>query len=535
MYALMRTVMVSCLLFCLRVSYPVASAQTAAPAWGDWQTWGDRHDGTYRNPIVPADFSDIDCIRVGDEYYAISSTFQFSPGMTILRSHDLVNWSYAGHAVNDLTQIATELDCSRMERYGRGIWAGSLRYHGRRFYLAFGTPDEGLFMTSAPRAEGPWEPLTPLLGESGWDDCCMFWDESGEAAFVATHFADGYKTYLFRMSPDGKSIDRASAMLVNSGNGREANKLIKHEGWYYLLFSEYKPGVGRYVMARRSRRLFGPYDEERQLARVSAEANEPNQGGIVEGKDGKWYFLTHHGSGDWSGRIMSLLPVTWREGWPIIGHIAPGDSMGRMAWGGRHPAPDAPKETLLRSDEFDDDTLTGQWQWNYQPRRSMYSLGERPGWLRLKAFKPLKAGQLRYAGNTLTQRVYRNGRNRVVVKLDISGMADGQRCGLCHFSVPGAALGVIREQDASRIEYLTPSGELKGAGIAGPFLWIASEWGLDGRASFSYSTDGEHYVTWGDTYTLTWGDYRGDRIGVYCFNDLAEEGYVDVDFFHYDF
>lgn len=533
--ALMRLGAVSYMLFCfcgLRLS---AFAQSVTPQWGDWRAWGDQHDGTYRNPIIPADFSDIDCIRVGDEYYAISSTFQFSPGMTILRSYDLVNWTYAGHAVNDLTQIGPELDWSRMGRYGRGIWAGSLRYHGKRFYLAFGTPDEGLFITSAPRVEGPWQPLTPLLGEPGWDDCCMYWDDNGEAAFVATHFADGYKTYLFRMSPDGKSIDRASAVLVNEGNGREANKLIRHEGWYYLIFSEYKPGVGRYVMARRSRRLFGPYEEEKQLAYVCAEANEPNQGGIVEGKDGNWYFLTHHGSGDWSGRIMSLLPVSWREGWPIIGSIASGESMGRMVWGGRHPAPEAPKGGLLRSDEFAKDTLTGQWQWNYQPRRVMYSLSERPGWLRLKAFKPLKEGQVRYAGNTLTQRVYRTERNRVVVKLDISNVAEGQRCGLCHLSVPGAALGVVRLQGVCRMEYLTPSGGIKGEAIEGPYLWIASEWGLDGRASFSYSTDGGRFTAWGDTYTLTWGDYRGDRIGVYCFNDIAEEGFVDVDFFRYDF
>ncbi len=134
--------------------------------WGDWQQWGQT-GLMFRNPIIPADYSDLDCIRVGDDYYAISSTMQFSPGMTILHSRDLVNWEITGHAVSDLTQISSALGWQQMDCYGRGIWAGSLRYHHGRFYLFFGTPDEGFFMTSAEKAEGPWAPLTCLLDENG--------------------------------------------------------------------------------------------------------------------------------------------------------------------------------------------------------------------------------------------------------------------------------------------------------------------------------------------------------------------------------
>ena len=236
------------------------------PVWGNWEKWGEQNDGTYRNPIIPADYSDIDCIQVGDDYYAISSTFQFSPGMTLLHSKDLVNWEFCGNIISDLTQIGTKLNWDQMDRYARGVWAGTLRYHNGRFYLFFGTPDEGYFMTSSSKPEGPWEPLTPLLLEAGWDDCTAIWNEDGKACFVGTHFADGYKTYLFPMAKDGKSINRKSAKLIHSGNGREANKLIKVGEWYYLVFSEHKPGTGRYVMARRSKKLFGPYKEEKQLA-----------------------------------------------------------------------------------------------------------------------------------------------------------------------------------------------------------------------------------------------------------------------------
>ena len=111
--------------------------------WGKWDRWGDIGDGKYLNPVIPADYSDLDCIRVGDDYYAITSTFQFSPGMTIIHSTDLVNWRIVGNAVPDLTQIGEALNWTKMDRPARGIWAGTLRHHDGRFYLFFGTPDEG--------------------------------------------------------------------------------------------------------------------------------------------------------------------------------------------------------------------------------------------------------------------------------------------------------------------------------------------------------------------------------------------------------
>ncbi|MBR4533298.1 MAG: family 43 glycosylhydrolase [Bacteroidaceae bacterium] len=225
-------------LFCiLQVSLLTLSAQTTR-TWGAWDKWGEQPDGTYLNPVIPADYSDLDCIRVGDDYYAISSTMQYSPGMTILHSRDLVNWEIAGNAVSDLSEISPALTWQQMDRYGRGIWAGTLRHHDGRFYLYFGTPDEGFFMTSATKAEGPWDPLTCLLAESGWDDCSVIWDEDGDAWFIDTCFREGYKTYFFRMASDGRSIHRSTARLVNEGYGREANKLIYHDGYYYLIFSE---------------------------------------------------------------------------------------------------------------------------------------------------------------------------------------------------------------------------------------------------------------------------------------------------------
>lgn len=518
-------------------------------AWGEWIKWGEQSDGSYLNPIITADFSDIDCIRVGEDYYAISSTFQFSPGMTLLHSKDLVNWEICANIVADLTQISPELNWDRMNRYARGIWAGTLRHHAGRFYLFFGTPDEGFFMSSSPSPAGPWEPLSCLLSERGWDDCSVIWDEDGKAWFAGTHFSDGYKSYIFEMSADGKSIDLDSRRLINEGNRREASKLIKVGEWYYLIFSEHIAGVGRYVLAKRSKLASGPYEEERQLALPSLEANEPNQGGIVQGPDGKWYFLTHHGSGDWSGRIVSLLPVTWIDGWPVIGEVLP-SGLGTMQWsapmpklgGGGQLAGAGDRQLtgvedrlrIQRSDEFSDDELGPQWQWNYQPREGYFSLSERPGWLRLKAFRPLQEGNLLKAGNTLTQRSFRQESSTVVVRLDLSSMADGMRCGLGHFSKQYSSLGVVQRDGRRYIEFGSNGSYSVGPALDGEILYIKSDWGLDGLSHYYYSSDGESFLPFGEDYQLSWGNYRGDRIAIFCFNDLAECGSVDIDYLRYE-
>lgn len=512
----------------------IASAAMAQnhTKWGTWQQWGELEDGTYRNPVIPADYSDIDCIRVGNDFYAISSTFQYSPGITMLHSTDLVNWEICSNTVSNLSEISEELTWKRMNRYGRGIWAGTLRYHNGRFYVFFGTPDEGFFMTSASKPEGPWEPLTTLLDAPGWDDCAVLWDKDGKAYFAGTHFADGYKTYLFDMSPDGKKIDRKSARLINSGNRREANKLIYKDGWYYLVFSEHKGRLGRYVMAKRAKRITGPYSEERQLALPGHDAKEPNQGGIVDTPDGKWYFFTHHGTGDWGGRMASLLPVTWIDRWPIIGKVNK-DGMGTMQWAAEMPVKGQPKVEIARTDNFNGNMLEHQWQWNHEPRKDMFSLTERPGWLRLKAYKPLKNDILSKAGNTITQRSYRTKGNIVVAKIDISRMADGQRAGLCHFSKQHAAIGVGRNGGVTRIEYRLNDSTTTGEALTGSNLWLKTQWGLDGMATFAYSTDGKLFKAFGRPYQMVWGQYRGDRIGIYCFNNIAESGLIDVDYMNY--
>ncbi|NDW17640.1 beta-xylosidase [Dysgonomonas sp. 216] len=503
----------------------------APSKWGMWEKWGEQPDGMYQNPVLPADFSDLDCIRVGKDYYAITSTFQYSPGMAVVHSKDLVNWNIIGHAVEDIRQIGPEMNWDRMNRYGRGIWAGSIRYNDGKFYVLFGTPEEGFFTTWAEKPEGPWAPLTNILPEGGWDDCSAIWDENGQAYFIGTHFKGGYRTYIFKMAPDCSSIDRNSAVLVNEGDRREASKLIKVKDWYYLIYSKVEDGI-RFVMGKRAKNISGTWSEEKQLMAYNQESNEPNQGGIIEGPDGNWYFFTHHGRGDWEGRIASLLPVTWINDWPIMGKVGD-DGLGYMIWSGKMPLNKKYKKKKPFFDDFKSKKLDANWEWNYYPRNEMWSLSEKKGHLRMRAVKPVENNNLRKTPNILTQRIYRTSHSEVTLKMNVQGMEDGQVAGLCHFARASAYIGISETNGSMNIVF---SGNGKSENIEigrTKNIWFRSVWGLDGINKFSYSTDGKTFIELGTPFQFTWNDYRGTRVGMFTYNEKNENGYVDVDYFEY--
>jgi len=526
----MKTLLFS---FCLSVLALTASAQRAFTpnTWGDWQMWGQQSDNSYLNPVLPSDFSDIDCIEHDGYYYAISSTFQFEPGMVILRSADMVHWSIYSHAVPDITQISEEQNWTKMDRYSRGIWAGSIRYHNGRFYVHFGCPDEGMFVTSAQKIEGPWSPLTKMNIDGGWDDCCPLFDADGQNYFVATHFADNYKTYIFRLSDDATTVDWESRVLINEGAGREANKLYKFGNKYYHLYSEhFKEKGGRYLMMQRADQPMGPYTERHQLSQPQPFWNEPNQGGYLQDREGKWFFLTHHGHGDWGGRQVSLLPVTWTsDGWPVIGQ-PDNDEIGTMVW--RHAMPSAPKQHGETNRYLIEGFAAEDWEWNYHPRKGYYQKSRQS--LTLRAFVPLEQDNLLKAGNTLTLRSYQTPWNDATVCVDLSRMAEGQRSGICHFSAAWSEFGVVMHEGHRQLYHRTHLGEEKILQSDLPKrLYLRSSWSLDGRCHYAYSCDGRQWSDVPVTYQLEWGNYRGDRLGLYTYNNQREAGQATFSQFSY--
>jgi len=511
---------------------------------GQSAKWGDQGDGTYCNPVIPGDYSDIDAIRVGSDYYAISSTFQYSPGVVVLHSKDLVNWEILSHVVDNITVMTPELNWDKMNRYGKGVWAGSIRYYKNKFWVYFGTPDDGFFMSSATNPSGPWEPLHPFWRVTGWDDCCTFCDDDGQLYFIATHFAldpktnKKYNIHLFKMTPDGKQLIMESDSIIHQSNGSEANKLYKIKGMYFHYFSEVNK-EGRVIMMERSKNIYGPY-EIKQLNHVNkSKDREPNQGGLIQTEQGDWWFFTHHGSGgNWDGRVASILPVTWIDGWPIIGEVG-SDTIGNMVWSAQKPIKTTNKLKIQTNDEFNESALPVQWEWNYQPRAEKWSLTERSGYLRLHAFQPIRSDDnnkiIFRAGNTLTQRSMRTTRNEVTVKIETGSMADGQYTGLTHYASTYSTFGIKQINGVRILLYDNNGKNIAGIQITGKSVWLKSTWEYDGISSYSYSLNGKTYVPFGDTYQLSWGNYRGDRIGIFNFNTKNDSGFVDVDWFRYSY
>jgi beta-xylosidase len=296
---------------------------------------------------------------------------------------------------------------------------------------------------------------------------------------------------------------------------------------------------GRVIMMERSKNIYGPW-ENKQLNHVDQKLDrEPNQGGLLQTPTGKWYFLTHHGSGEWEGRAASLLPVQWIKEWPIIGEVS-SDTIGRMVWSGVKPIIYKKKHFIQTSDNFNSTKLDVQWEWNFQPQADKWSLAERKGFLRLYAFQPIESNKQKdvilRAGNTITQRSMRTSSNISTVKISINNMADGQFAGLTHFSTTSNSLFGIKQENGIRTLIYSINGkDTSGINITGKLIWLRSTWDANGVSRYAFSTDGKSYRPFGNTYQLTWGSYRGDRIGIFNFNTKEDKGYVDVDWFQYHY
>ncbi len=545
--------------------------------------WGDLGNGNYRNQILPADYSDPDVLRVGKDYYLISSTFQFSGAIVILHSRDLVNWKTIGYVSNDIANDMKDkrFDYTVMDHYNKGVYAPSIRYHDRKFWVYFTTYNMGgIYVATASKITGPWK-IRLMKDKNGvdlfglnWDDNCPLWDDGGKAYMIASNPQKNWFPILFQMSPDGTQLldgdinkmkiktldqtDRGTNILPNATWG-EGNKLFKKGGYYYLYHNEcFGKDYDRRAVMIRSKNLYGTkpdgtpgkpgdpglYDVSPQgsqtylMVHPDSTGGRFDQGTIIDSPDGKkWYFLTHQGGGYTNGRPISLLPVTWVDGWPMAGTDYDKDGIGEPVWEAEKPVQGEPKTFPQGGDEFNKKKLDPQWQWNYQPRADKWSLTERRGFLRLHAFKPLVSGTFYKSGNTLFQRYVKGENVTAEIKMDISGMAIGQEAGLVHFNggKDYCTFGVIQTEKGKLLKYNDNDKISTGETINTSTIWIRSVIDNQDVNSYFYSTDGITFQPYGGKYNLKWGRFRGDNIGIYNYNNLEEKGYVDIDWFHYQF
>jgi len=361
-------------------------AATVRPVDYSYPWIPDEGNGRYRNPILHADYSDPDVIRHGDDFWMTASSFNCTPGLPILHSRDLVNWTLVNHALENVPG----------ERYrevqpGCGVWAPSMRFHAGKFWIFFPTPDEGIYVTTATEPRGQWTEPHPVQSGKGLIDPCPLWDDDGKAylvhAFAGSRAGIKHRLRVCPMAPDGSSLLGEGQIVFHEPERHptiEGPKFLKRDGWYYILAPA--GGVTKgWQTVLRSRNIYGPYEDRIVLHQGGTDINGPHQGALVDGPDATWWFVHFQDVGI-CGRIVHLQPVTWQDEWPVMGLLGSGQQIGEPVR--EHKKPVLIDGSILvpaTSDEFDVTQLGRQWQWHANHQPGWCSLIARKDWLRLYA------------------------------------------------------------------------------------------------------------------------------------------------------
>ena len=349
-------------------------------------------------------------VRVGDDYYMTASSFCDIPGLPILHSKDLVNWTIIGHAIAEMPEYA---QAAPDPSHGNHVWAPAIRYHNGEFYIYYGDPDLGIFMTKTKNPAGPWEPLVHVHKAKGIIDTCPFWDEDGKA-YIAHGYAGsraGVKSILgmIEMTPDGTSTIGQDRVIYDGhieNETIEGAKMYKVGDWYYI-FSPAGGVATGWQEVLRSKSPWGPYEVRNVMDQGKSSVNGPHQGAWIDTPDGKEHWFIHfQDKGPW-GRVVHLQPMEWREdGWPVIGVDPDGDGRGEPVMKYRKPnvGKTYPAVNPVENDEFDGTTLGLQWQWKGNPSALWYFCEANTSKLRLFSHKTSDSPRLYDAANLLLQK-----------------------------------------------------------------------------------------------------------------------------------
>jgi beta-xylosidase len=492
------------------------------------------------NPLIWADVPDIAIMRVGKTYYMSSTTMHMSPGLPIVKSTDLVNWSMASYAYETLA----DNEALRLENgknaYSKGSWASSLGFHDGVFYASTFSYTSGythIYSTRDPE-RGPWK---ETRFEPAMHDHSLFFDDDARVYMVY----GGGRITLVELKPDLSGIKPGGVNKVlienvntifgadQGGLNGEGSHLSKINGRYYLV-NIASPGSrwARTVIVNRADTITGPYE-----GRIVLDDRGIAQGGLIDTPDGKWYAYLFMDNGA-VGRIPYLVPVTWKDGWPVLGEngkapmtldIPAGGQGVSGVWG------------IVASDEFDrkpgDPALPLAWQWNHNPDNDHWSITTRPGFLRLTTARV--DSNLEQARNTLTQRTF-GPRSSATTSIDVSGMKDGDCAGIAAFQKRYGFVGVKMSDGAKSVVMVSADSdqpeEIASAALSGETVHLKVECEFQPApevARFSYSLDGKSWTPIGRPSKLTYSvpHFTGYRFALFYYSTKTAGGRVDFDYY----
>lgn len=507
----------------------------------------DNGDGTYSNPILHADYSDPDAIRVGDDYYMTASSFNAVPGLPILHSKDLVNWKLINHAFD--RQMPEEI--YQKPQHGNGVWAPSIRHHNGEFYIYWGDPDHGVYMTKTKDPAGKWSTPHLVKAAKGWIDTSPLWDDDGNAYLVHAFAGSraGIKSILVvkKMNKEGTEILDDGVVVFDGHDDHptvEGPKFHKFNGYYYISAPAGGVATG-WQLVMRSKNIYGPYETKTVLAQGKTAINGPHQGALVDTPNGEWWFL-HFQDKRAYGRIVHLQPAVWKNGFPVIGSDTDGDGVGEPVI--RFKKPNVGKSFAIAtppdSDEFDDSRIGRQWQWHGNPGSTWAFPFPEKGVLKMFSVQtPANYNNLWDLPNLLLQK-FPAEEFTATAKVTVDHRFEGEKFGFVVMGLDYAYLGVTNRGGKKYISLSNAANADKGSAetetasqlFDGRTIYLRVQVKRGAVCSFSFSKDGKDFTAIGGSFNAREGKWIGAKLGFFytrpgVFND---GGSADIDWIRFE-
>ena len=545
---------------------------------------------TYRNPVLTMDFSDPDvCVGPDGRYYMTASSFGGLPGLPILASDDLVNWSYVGYALQRHPWEEGSWHEGRPE-HGNAVWAPSIRYRADKgeYVIYWGDPDRGAYRVSAKNPAGPWSEPRLVIKAKGLIDTCPLYDDG--RVYLVNGWAQsraGMNSVLMVRELDADETHAISDPVlvydgVPEGNfTTEGPKFYKRNGEYWLLFPAGGVPTGWQVAAR-AKSPFGPYEAKTVMAQGKSKINGPHQGawvhmrGTGNGEQGTDWFV-HFSDRDAYGRIVYLEPMKWQEnGWPVIGIDDDGDGCGdpveeyEMPKGGKLGEQ---KTYPQLDDEFNEPRLGLQWQYLGKSRADV-GFPTTKGFFRLYSTPVVATDSKSFSGvsfdntwntpNLLVQK-FPAFNFTATMKAQVGAKQDAEEGGLLVQGLDYARIGlksngdkfdvvftVCHDADKGKSEkqkvIASVKADIVGAGIRSAKVkdvWFRVDVrqgavppkGLCGApmCTFSYSLDGQSWIEVNakSPFKAREGKWIGATVGFYSLAESGckDRGWIDADWF----
>ncbi len=512
------------------------------------EVWvADNGDGTYKNPIIYADYSDPDVVRVGDDYFMTASSFNAAPGLPILHSKDMVNWKLINHAL----PLQIPIETFNVPQHGNGVWAPSIRYHNNEIYIYWGDPDFGVYMVKTKDPFGTWEDPILVMEGKGLIDACPLFDDNGDVYLVHAYAGSraGVKSLLSvnKMNAEGTKVLDTGIHVYDGHNiddTIEGSKFYKRNGYYYIFAPAGGVATGWQVVLR-SKNVYGPYERKVILEQGSTKINGPHQGAWVETPSGESWFY-HFQDVEAYGRIVHLQPMYWKNDWPVMGQDFDKNGIGEPV--NAHKKPNVgktfPIETPAETDNFDGFNIGLQWQWNANNNVVWHAKLPGNDYLRLFSIKSVADTENLWMVPNLLLQKFPAPHFSATTKITLvpEEAKSGKTAGLIIMGMDYATLSISHDENGFSIKQTEAIKAIDGAEekvneetrLKNNSAYFKVEVSApDAICQFSFSENGKNFKKIGKPFKAQPGKWIGAKVGLFSVStqEAKRGGYADVEYF----